>query len=292
MVRVLFVTVLALGSGFAGWIFGTIRPAPATIVEAIDPLGIERRVAEGFGAIDWDSLETMVSSEQWRSLVRQAVEEQAAAGQVIVVERVAAETDHAEVEAYAPVDKGLEPPGPAPEGATFEAALALCPRMTVSNAPAAGPVGEVLNFRPVVRVREAKLAVFPTRDACLSSGFGPRNGRSHRGVDYHSADGGPILAAGDGVVRELKYRDDYGNMVLIDHGGGVFTRYAHLASFERGLAVGAAVEAGQQIGLMGNTASYRVPVHLHYEILVGDYGTPKGSFGLEALDPFALPPAG
>jgi murein DD-endopeptidase MepM/ murein hydrolase activator NlpD len=149
----------------------------------------------------------------------------------------------------------------------------------------------VVGYAPVVKVRDVKLAANPTRGACLSSGFGARGGRIHRGVDYHARDGGPIFAAGEGRVLELKYRDDYGNMVLIDHGGGVFTRYAHLSTFQRGLAVGSTVKAGEQIGLMGNTAGYAVPIHLHYEVLTGDYANPKASFGLDPVDVLAQPAA-
>jgi len=109
-------------------------------------------------------------------------------------------------------------------------------------------------------------------------------------LDYYSATGGPISAAADGVVIERVYRNDYGNMLLIDHGNGVYTRYAHLASFGEGVEIGASVSAGQKIGMMGNTAGYRVPVHLHYEVLLGDYNTPRGSFGLEARSPFAFAP--
>jgi murein DD-endopeptidase MepM/ murein hydrolase activator NlpD len=182
-----------------------------------------------------------------------------------------------------PAARPVAPPIPEP----FEAALSLCPGMTVSNAPDAGPDRAVLNYRRDVTINGVRLAANPTIGACLSSGFGMRNGREHRGVDYYRRDGGPIFAAADGVVREQIYRNDYGNMIVLDHGAGVFTRYAHLASFAEGLAVGATVRRGAIIGQMGNTASYTIPVHLHYEILTGDYETPRGSFGLEARSPFA-----
>ena len=99
------------------------------------------------------------------------------------------------------------------------------------------------------------------------------------------------MAAGDGTIVEIKYREDYGNMIVIDHGGGVYTRYAHLASFGKGLSAGVSVRAGEQIGLMGNTAGYQIPMHLHYELLLGDYNTPKASFGLEPVDPLTFPAA-
>jgi murein DD-endopeptidase MepM/ murein hydrolase activator NlpD len=157
----------------------------------------------------------------------------------------------------------------------------------VSNAPTSDAQRNVLNYESVIEVEGVGLAANPTRGACLSSAFGPRGRGRHNGVDYHARDGGPILAAADGIVREAVYRNDYGNMLLIDHGAGVFTRYAHLSSFANGVVVGAQVVAGQQIGLMGNTAAYPIPIHLHYEILTGNYDTPAASFGLTPRSPFA-----
>ena len=135
------------------------------------------------------------------------------------------------------------------------------------------------------------MASDPAPGACLSSGFGQRGGELHKGIDYHNENGGPILAAGDGAIVEIKYRDDYGNMIIIDHGHGVFTRYAHLASFSAGLSQGVSVKRGEAIGLMGNTAGYAVPIHLHYEVLEGDYNTPKASFGLTPKDVLGFPAA-
>ena len=51
------------------------------------------------------------------------------------------------------------------------------------------------------------------------------------------------------------------------------------------------MHAGDQIGLMGNTAGYQAPIHLHYEVLTGDYNTPKQSFGLTPSDVFGYPAA-
>jgi murein DD-endopeptidase MepM/ murein hydrolase activator NlpD len=171
-------------------------------------------------------------------------------------------------------------------GAGHEALLSLCPAMTVSNAPAADASRRVQNYSGIVSVNGVRIAVAPTAGACLSSSFGARNGRMHKGIDLHARDGGPVFAGGAGRVIERKYRDDYGNMLLIDHGGGVYTRYAHLSSFAAGVTEGAQVSAGQQLGLMGNTASYRIPVHLHYELLPGDYNNPRASFGLTPRSPF------
>ena len=164
--------------------------------------------------------------------------------------------------------------------------------MTIQNSPAAGADLIVTKYSPQVNIKGVKLAVFPVHGACMSSGFGTRSGRLHKGLDYHNELGAPIVAAADGSILEMKYRDDYGNMLVIDHGGGVYTRYAHLASFGKGLSPGVTVRAGEQIGLMGNTASYQIPMHLHYEVLIGDYtASAKASFGLEPVNPMTYPAA-
>lgn len=173
--------------------------------------------------------------------------------------------------------------------AAFDETLSLCARMIVVNAPPANADSAVETYSPLVKVGDVTLAVAPAPGACLSGGFGVRDRRMHKGLDFQ--EGGPIVAGGDGRVVEMKYRADYGNMVLIDHGHDVFTRYAHLESFETGLAVGGQVTLGQRIGTMGNTADYAIPMHLHYELLLGDYDGPMASFGLTPHSPFEYPPA-
>jgi hypothetical protein len=95
--------------------------------------------------------------------------------------------------------------------------------MTVSNAPS-NVNGVVTGYRQIVQVKEARIAVFPTPGACLSSGYGPRNDRLHKGLDFHAETGVTVMAGGDGEIVEIKYREDYGNMILIDHGGVVRAR--------------------------------------------------------------------
>jgi len=143
----------------------------------------------------------------------------------------------------------------------------------------------VINTNVTVAVNDVSVLVKPATKSCLSSGFGPRGSRFHKGVDYYSATGGEVLAAADGVIVEAEYREDYGYMLLIDHGLGVFTRYAHLAGFAGGIYEGAAVETGQVLGPIGSTGRSEAP-HLHYEILVGNINNPRGSFGLQPVDPF------
>ncbi|MEM9842173.1 MAG: M23 family metallopeptidase [Pseudomonadota bacterium] len=189
-------------------------------------------------------------------------------------------------EAVAPEPRLSEEPVPS----VFPESLSVCPLMTVSNRP--NPVDglTIVDYAPIVEIEGVDIAVAPVEAGCLSSGFGPRGGRLHKGIDLHTAGPVDIYSGADGTIVEKLYRDDYGNMLVIDHGGGVFTRYAHLERFEPGLETGSIVTAGQVIGVMGSTASYRIPRHLHYEVLTGEWGARAGSFALTPVDPFSFLP--
>lgn len=174
-----------------------------------------------------------------------------------------------------------------PEPSIFQPTLSICPLANVSNPPTPRDGLRIESYRPFVPINGVQVAVAPVAKACFSSGFGPRNGRTHKGIDLHNASAVDVFAAGTGTVREKHYRDDYGNMIVLDHGDGVFTRYAHLDSFADGLETGDRVAVGDVIGVMGNTASYRIPRHLHYEVLTGEWGARAGSFALDPVDLFA-----
>ena len=104
-----------------------------------------------------------------------------------------------------------------------------------------------------------------------SSGFGWRDDpirhtRSfHAGTDFRADPGTPVMAAGDGVVKYCGRLGGYGNVVDVDHGGGVITRYAHLRRIETKRA--AAVTAGEVIGRVGSTGRTTGP-HLHFEVRI------------------------
>jgi murein DD-endopeptidase MepM/ murein hydrolase activator NlpD len=175
-----------------------------------------------------------------------------------------------------------------PQTFAFPVTLSLCPKLDVANAPPADTALHIIGYTATTTLNGVTLARAPVEAACVSSGFGDRNGQMHTGVDLYNLDPVSIYAAADGTVREAAYRDDFGNMLVIDHGNGVFTRYAHLESLGE-LTEGASVISGQAIGVMGNTAAYLIPRHLHYEILTGDWGKQAGSFALEPVDPLILP---
>jgi len=108
----------------------------------------------------------------------------------------------------------------------------------------------------------------------LSSRFGyrsdPFTGRTkrHSGVDFALKPGNPVYATGDGVVQVVKFEFfGYGNSVVIDHGFGYKTRYAHLKSI--GVVEGMKVKRGECIGVSGNSGRSSGP-HLHYEVLYKD----------------------
>ncbi|MEZ5937723.1 MAG: M23 family metallopeptidase [Hyphomonadaceae bacterium] len=168
--------------------------------------------------------------------------------------------------------------------------LGLCPKINVRNAPATDSDGGVAGYRPFINVEnEVVIAVDPVNGACLTSGFGLRSDRPHKGVDFQSNPAGTIHAVAAATVLEAGYRDDYGNYIVLEHTPNVFTRYAHLASIASGVTVGAHLPFGATLGVMGNTAKTPIALHLHYELLVGDYDTPKKSFGLMPKDPFTYP---
>ncbi|MEO1188216.1 MAG: M23 family metallopeptidase, partial [Pseudomonadota bacterium] len=174
-----------------------------------------------------------------------------------------------------------------PADFVFPKSLSLCPRMTISNAPPANSDGEITGYQTMATINGTQIAVAPVEAGCFSSGFGPRNGRPHKGIDLNHPDPVTVFAAGNGWVREKIYRDDYGNMLVIQHGDTVFTRYAHLESFADFVEVGDRVTSGQPIGIMGKTGDTTVARHLHYEVLTGDWGVLTGSFGLTPVDIFA-----
>jgi murein DD-endopeptidase MepM/ murein hydrolase activator NlpD len=166
--------------------------------------------------------------------------------------------------------------------------LQVCHGMSVTNAPPYYPGGWVMDFKPVIVVDGIVLVTVPTNDACLSSGFGFRGGRFHEGIDLTRRPAGPVYSAAPGRIIEARNSNGYGLQVLIDHGHGVFTRYAHLAFFDPNVAVGRAIGFGQPVGMMGESGN-ATAIHLHYEILTGNYYNPKGSKGLQVRDPFSFP---
>jgi murein DD-endopeptidase MepM/ murein hydrolase activator NlpD len=99
--------------------------------------------------------------------------------------------------------------------------------------------------------------------------------RAHEGTDFAAAAGTPVYAAGDGRVRLRGVQGGYGNVVQLEHGGGIVTVYGHLSRFATGLRVGQAVRQGETIAYVGQTGLATGP-HLHYEFrLAGRFQDPQ-----------------
>ena len=114
--------------------------------------------------------------------------------------------------------------------------------------------------------------IAPTGD-----GFGPRGNAFHAGIDFLAAAGAPVGSAGAGRVTWAAPRGSFGNAVMIAHGRGVRTLYAHLSRID--VTVGERVRAGEQIGLVGSTGRSTGP-HLHFEVhLRGASVDPQSAFG-------------
>lgn len=111
----------------------------------------------------------------------------------------------------------------------------------------------------------------PVTQNHYSSNFGwrsdPFNGTSafHEGIDFPAPEGAPILAAAGGVVLASELHPQYGNMIEIDHGNGLITRYGHAS--KRVVKVGDVVLRGAKIGEVGSTGRSTGP-HLHFEVRV------------------------
>lgn len=107
----------------------------------------------------------------------------------------------------------------------------------------------------------------------LTGGFGERldpfngEGTFHSGVDISCTYGERVAAAADGVVVSAEYRPGYGRVVIVEHGFGISTWYAHLAGFRA--YAGKPVRRGDVIGYVGSSGKTTGP-HLHYEVRIHD----------------------
>ena len=114
----------------------------------------------------------------------------------------------------------------------------------------------------------------------LTSGYGWRRHplllteKRHTGVDWATAHGTPILAAGNGVIEEAGSKGEYGHYIRIRHANGYKTAYGHMSQYAQGVGPGVRVRQGQIIGYVGSTGLSSGP-HLHFEVLVnGDFVNP------------------
>ena len=116
-------------------------------------------------------------------------------------------------------------------------------------------------------------------DGRLLSPYGGRSdpfsgeGAMHTGVDLTASTGTPVRATADGVVAFAEWSGRYGQLVVVDHGNGMQTYYAHLSRFE--VISGQEIRRGDIVGKSGSTGRTTAP-HLHYEVRIG--GTPVNPY--------------
>jgi murein DD-endopeptidase MepM/ murein hydrolase activator NlpD len=128
-------------------------------------------------------------------------------------------------------------------------------------------------YESVLRDRGFTPTVWPVAGK-LESGFGGRSnpfgGRSyefHSGQDIDAPPGAPVVAGASGKVAFVGWQNGYGQLVVIDHGGGLTTRYGHLSHID--VAQGQMVARSELIGRVGSTGRSTGP-HLHYEVRIND----------------------
>lgn len=132
---------------------------------------------------------------------------------------------------------------------------------------------DIKAYENVLRERGYTPSVWPVVGN-LESGFGARRnpfgGSSyefHSGQDIDAQTGDPVVAGARGQVTFVGWQSGYGQLIVIDHGGGLTTRYGHLSHTD--IALGQTIERGQFIGRVGSTGRSTGP-HLHYEIRIND----------------------
>ena len=128
-------------------------------------------------------------------------------------------------------------------------------------------------FERALRERARIPSIWPTEGRTTdnygsrSNPFGGGSFEFHGGLDIATAWGTPVVAAGSGTVAFAGWQGGYGQVVILDHGDGLSTRYGHLSRIE--VSVGQQLERGQRLGRVGSTGRSTGP-HLHYEVRLGD----------------------
>ena len=119
--------------------------------------------------------------------------------------------------------------------------------------------------------RSTQPSLWPINGVLLSP-FGARTdpfsgeGAYHTGVDLKAPSGTPVRVSADGVVVRAERFSGYGRLVIVDHGGGVQTWYAHLSQFS--VMAGQEIRRGESVGTVGSSGRATAP-HLHYEVRLG-----------------------
>ena len=132
---------------------------------------------------------------------------------------------------------------------------------------------ELKAYAAIIKKRSVIPSIWPVKGE-LESGFGGRRNpfggagfEYHEGQDIEAAQGTPVSAAATGTVTAAGTQNGYGQVVYIDHGNGLSTRYGHLSKIN--VTVGQTIRRGEVLGLSGSTGRSTGP-HLHYEVRINN----------------------
>jgi len=132
---------------------------------------------------------------------------------------------------------------------------------------------EMRDYEDLLRRRGMTPSIWPVSGKLESGMGGRRNPFGGRGFEYHegqdidAAYGTPVIVAASGTVTIAGRQRGYGNVIYVDHGAGLSTRYGHLSQID--VTIGQSVTRGQTIGLVGSTGRSTGP-HLHYEVRINN----------------------
>ena len=128
-------------------------------------------------------------------------------------------------------------------------------------------------YEAVLRKRGYTPTIWPV-DGKLEGGFGGRRNpfggpgyEFHTGQDIEAPLGAPVVAGASGKISFVGWQNGYGQLVVVDHGGGLTTRYGHLSHID--VNAGQQVSRGQLVGKVGSTGRSTGP-HLHYEVRINE----------------------
>ncbi|WP_334108070.1 peptidoglycan DD-metalloendopeptidase family protein [Methylobacillus sp.] len=155
------------------------------------------------------------------------------------------------------------------------------------------PEGKVAYYTPEGKSLHKSFLRSPLEFTRISSGFTMgrfhpvlQKIRAHKGVDMAAPIGTRIKAPADGIVQFVGVKNGYGNVIYLQHAGGVTTVYGHLSRFAPGLRAGMKVSQGDIIGNVGMTGMATGP-HLHYEFLLNGVHRDPLKVALPAAQPLA-----
>lgn len=207
----------------------------------------------------------------------------------------AIETDARRLSEMSGVSQEVNDPqeeGTSPHGAGGPALSLDGASVTAIEARAARLEENLRTYEVALRERARIPSIWPVEGESTdsfgvrSNPFGGGSAEFHPGQDIAAPRGTPVFAAAEGTVVKAEWQNGYGQMVVIDHGNGLTTRYGHLSKIE--VSVGEEIKRGVELGQVGSTGRSTGP-HLHYEVRIGELPVSPSHY-LPELSDSVVPP--